>query len=174
MSDRFLEQLLVECGVKGQRRNVIVKSVKQTGAFPKLSLKKESAKAPEPKKLTVDQIGRLKTLQQIMSSDAYEVEKFVPKVYKSRDLEKKKLFETMTGVDYIDDLKTVKKKRSEPKIIEPSDEFDDILMEIQERQEWLQEMTELGAGEQYRTRITTEIQQRIRRLEQIDLIRSKQ
>jgi hypothetical protein len=44
--------------------------------------------------------------------------------------------------------------------------------EIEERRQFLEEMEALGRGKEYRTRIATEISQKLRELEVIDQIRS--
>ena len=174
--DSFFEVLLNEYGVKGQRRNQLIKSVSKTGALPttipKVTPVKPLVKKTSPTSIT--QVPKLKTLSQIVDSDAYSIPQYVPKVFKSRDLEKKKLFAAMSGQEYTDEqLSTKKSTKRASEYIEPGDEFAELLAEIQERQEWLQDMMEMGAGQTYRTRITTEIQQRIRRLEQIDSERSR-
>nr|XP_046168006.1 UPF0193 protein EVG1-like [Oncorhynchus gorbuscha] len=54
---------------------------------------------------------------------------------------------------------------------EERDRFQEVLDEIEERKEFLEEMTALGKGKQYRN-INTEISQKIRELEVIDKARS--
>merc|ERR1719494_426590 len=49
-----------------------------------------------------------------------------------------------------------------------TDEFDEVLRQIDERKEFLQEMEALGEGKKYRQIINTEISQKIRELELID------
>lgn len=48
------------------------------------------------------------------------------------------------------------------------DRFDEVLYEIEERREFLTEMEALGQGQQYRSKITSEISQKIRELELLD------
>uniref|UniRef100_A0A4W5NXP0 Si:dkey-43k4.3 n=1 Tax=Hucho hucho TaxID=62062 RepID=A0A4W5NXP0_9TELE len=51
---------------------------------------------------------------------------------------------------------------------EERDRFQEVLDEIEERKEFLEEMTALGKGKQYHNIINTEISQKIRELEVID------
>ncbi|XP_064872351.1 UPF0193 protein EVG1 homolog [Oncorhynchus nerka] len=55
---------------------------------------------------------------------------------------------------------------------EERDRFQEVLDEIEERKEFLEEMTALGKGKQYRNIINTEISQKIHELEVIDKARS--
>uniref|UniRef100_A0A8C7CSW5 Uncharacterized protein n=1 Tax=Oncorhynchus kisutch TaxID=8019 RepID=A0A8C7CSW5_ONCKI len=54
---------------------------------------------------------------------------------------------------------------------EERDRFQEVLDEIEERKEFLEEMTALGKGRQYRNIINTEISQKIHELEVIDKAR---
>lgn len=54
------------------------------------------------------------------------------------------------------------------------DRFQEVLDEIEERKQFLEDMTALGKGPQYQQLINTEISQKIRELEEIDRKRSEE
>ncbi|XP_033121547.1 UPF0193 protein EVG1 homolog [Anneissia japonica] len=118
--------------------------------------------------------GGIRTRDEIEDSGAYERPKYLPGPSRNLDKEKQRLQNFMA---YGEDLKITEKRKKEVlKIPEPKpsvDRFDELQEEIQERQNFLEEMEGLGKGKQYRTIIGTEISQKIREMEVIDKKRTQ-
>ncbi|XP_035615670.2 LOW QUALITY PROTEIN: UPF0193 protein EVG1 [Oncorhynchus keta] len=109
-------------------------------------------------------LGR--TADNCSSGDNYTRDRFRPSA--TRDLEKERELQA-TGQE--------EPRPSRPRNIsldqgpeEERDRFQEVLDEIEERKEFLEEMTALGKGKQYRI-INTEISQKIHELEVIDKAR---
>lgn len=114
----------------------------------------------------------LRTFDDIVQSGAYAQPEFHPKPIKIRpDDEKDRLANLMAyGVDPNQmPMKNVETPPNKGKI----DRFDELLFEIDERREFLRQMTELGKRREYQQMIEQEIGDKIREMETIDRQRSK-
>ncbi|XP_041726344.1 UPF0193 protein EVG1 [Coregonus clupeaformis] len=106
------------------------------------------------------------------SGDNYTRERFRPSATRDLEKEKRRLQNILaTGQE--------EPRPSRPRNIsldqgpeEERDRFQEVLGEIEERREFLEEMTALGKGKQYHNIINTEISQKIHELEVIDKARS--
>nr|XP_006636967.2 PREDICTED: UPF0193 protein EVG1 [Lepisosteus oculatus]XP_015215166.1 PREDICTED: UPF0193 protein EVG1 [Lepisosteus oculatus] len=109
-----------------------------------------------------------RSAEQCQAGDSYQRERFRPRPTRDPEKEKRRLQSLLaTG-------------REEPGPPPPlpdaagteatpgRDRFQEVLDEIEERRQFLEEMTALGRGKEYQTIISTEISQKIRELELID------
>ncbi|XP_042166571.1 UPF0193 protein EVG1 isoform X2 [Oncorhynchus tshawytscha] len=112
------------------------------------------------------------TADNCSSGDNYTRDRFRPSATRDLEKEKRRLQNILaTGQE--------EPRPSRPRNIsldqgpeEERDRFQEVLDKIEERKEFLEEMTALGKGKQYRNIINTEISQKIRELEVIDKARS--
>ncbi|XP_063052985.1 UPF0193 protein EVG1 [Engraulis encrasicolus] len=105
------------------------------------------------------------------AGDNYKRERFRPSATRDLEKEKKRLQNILAGQD----CTPKQPRREQKKPIEEEEErdrFQEVLCEIEERKQFLEEMTSLGMGGQYQHIINTEISQKIRELELIDKARS--
>ncbi|XP_020309392.1 UPF0193 protein EVG1 [Oncorhynchus kisutch] len=113
-----------------------------------------------------------RTADNCSSGDNYTRDRFRPSATRDLEKEKRRLQNILaTGQE--------EPRPSRPRNIsldqgpeEERDRFQEVLDEIEERKEFLEEMTALGKGKQYRNIINTGISQKIRELEVIDKARS--
>ncbi|KAL1005824.1 hypothetical protein UPYG_G00064420 [Umbra pygmaea] len=112
-----------------------------------------------------------RTADKCSSGDNYTRERFRPSATRDLEKEKRRLQNILaTGQE--------EARPSRPRDIplyqvpEERDRFQEVLDEIEERRDFLKEMTSLGQGRQYQNIINTEISQKIRELEVIDKTRS--
>ncbi|KAJ3008458.1 hypothetical protein HKX48_008513 [Thoreauomyces humboldtii] len=139
----------------------------------------------------------IRTLDTIAHSDAFDLDPYRPAVHKDYAVEKLRLQASMTnngapvspaaeGSDgYEDDamgtgtrpLRRGRHGRSSRATDDGNhqvlDEFDMLMGEITERRQWLDDMVAMGHGDAHKRQISSEISQRIQRLEKIDAERSK-
>ncbi|KAJ8001764.1 hypothetical protein DPEC_G00172820 [Dallia pectoralis] len=112
-----------------------------------------------------------RTADNCSSGDSYTRERFRPSATRDLEKEKRRLQNILaTGQD-----PGPSKPRNVPLDKGPEedrDRFQEVLDEIEDRREFLEEMTALGKGQQYQNLINTEISQKIRELEIIDKSRS--
>uniref|UniRef100_A0A336MKP6 CSON003133 protein n=1 Tax=Culicoides sonorensis TaxID=179676 RepID=A0A336MKP6_CULSO len=119
---------------------------------------------------------RRRTLDSIMESDAFSVEKYIPKNAYKEPSEKAKLrlqFQ-MSGLNEDPDLGKLKIKHKykhrHGKNEHEDGEFDpaeELLQEIKERIEWLDEMEKLGEAKKHRLVIQSQIQDRLADLKRL-------
>lgn len=115
---------------------------------------------------------RRRTLDSILESDAFNVERFVPKnAYKeTSDMAKLKLQEQMSGYRLEKDLEKVKGKYKHRRVGGEDEDFDpveELLREINERVEWLDEMEKLGEAKKHRNVIQGQIEDRLCELKRL-------
>lgn len=110
---------------------------------------------------------RKKDTIQVMTEQNQEVYRPSPGKHIS-EKDKRALQNKMAyGIEVPDAVKQTKQDKyvTQP---ETTDEFEEILKEINERRQFLTDMEELGRGKEFRTIIETEISQKIHDLEVID------
>lgn len=115
-----------------------------------------------------------RTLDSIMESDAFNVEKFIPKDAYKEPSEKAKLRlqQQMSGLKGDPELikLKVKNKYKHNRREQDDGEFDpaeEILQEIKERIEWLDEMEKLGEAKKHRLVIQSQIQDKLAELKRL-------
>lgn len=112
---------------------------------------------------------RRRTLDSIIASDAFNIEKFVPRnAYKQpSDMAKMKLQQQMSGHQVEQQLERVKGKYKHQARQRGDDDYDpveEVLREINERVEWLDEMEKLGEAKRHRMVIQAQIQDKLNEL----------
>ncbi|KAG9277475.1 UPF0193 protein EVG1 [Astyanax mexicanus] len=134
-------------------------------AQPQPSLSKGRALSVRPQRRSAEQCS---------AGDNYTRERFQPSA--ARDLEKEKrrlqnIFATGQEEPQLSVPQTQPPKRAEET---HTDRFQEVLDEIEERRQFLEEMTALGRGRDYNHIINFEISQKIKELELIDMKRSEE
>ncbi|XP_074083002.1 UPF0193 protein EVG1 isoform X2 [Macrotis lagotis] len=119
----------------------------------------------------------LRPAEVCQASEAYTRDQFRPKPGRDLEKEKERLQDIFAnGKDATEKRK--KKQAAQPAEPPPSDpepdRFEELVKEVQERQEFLAEMQALGQGKQYRGIILTEISQKLREMEEIDQRRNEE
>ncbi|KAI9357036.1 hypothetical protein DFJ73DRAFT_958144 [Zopfochytrium polystomum] len=116
----------------------------------------------------------IRTLAQIVRSDAFDEEPYRPPIRKNGEAEKRRLQSFMETNGKPASLtgngggahaaSAAPAGHESPEVL---DEFEMVQGEIDERRQWLDDMIALGRGDAYRRQIQGEIAERVRRLEQI-------
>ncbi|XP_018617252.1 UPF0193 protein EVG1 [Scleropages formosus] len=133
-----------------------------TGAHPRASAKQACGTAARPQK---------RSAEMCRAGDSYTRDKFLPSATRDLEKEKRRLQNIFaTGNEKSDTPRShhVPEERGDE---EETDRFQEVLDEIEERKQFLEEMTALGKGKYYQNIITTEISQKVRELEIIDRAR---
>nr|KAG5713872.1 hypothetical protein BaRGS_024499 [Batillaria attramentaria] len=138
---------------------------------------KQQKKQPKPSKIVNPRntTGGIRTRDTMEAQGAFIKPEYVPPRGNTRSArEKEKLANIMAYGQDVDKvpLERVRKRLETPP--PPPDRFDELQQEIEERQKFLADMETLGQGDKYRTIIATEISQKIREMEEIDMKRSKE
>lgn len=117
---------------------------------------------------------RRRTLESIMESDAFNIEKYIPKNAFKEPSEKAKLKlqQQMSGLNVDPDLAKmkIKNKYKHRNNFLDDDNFDpetEILKEIQERIDWLDDMEKMGEAKKHRIVIQSQIQDKLAELKKI-------
>lgn len=136
---------------------------------------KKPTKSSNPQYFNRAKSCRRRTLDSIMESDAFNVEKFIPRDAYKEPSEKAKLRlqQEMSGLKEDPDLTKLKinnkykhrsRKQQEDGEFDPAEE---ILQEIKERIEWLDEMEKLGEAKKHRLVIQSQIQDKLAELKRV-------
>lgn len=138
--------------------------------------KKPIKQASSPQYYNRAKSCRRRTLDSIMESDAFNVEKFIPKDAYKEPSEKAKLRlqQQMTGLKGDPELikLKIKNKYKHRNIRNEQGEGDfdpaeEILQEIKERIEWLDDMEKLGEAKKHRLVIQSQIQDKLAELKRL-------
>ncbi|XP_070612275.1 UPF0193 protein EVG1 isoform X1 [Erythrolamprus reginae] len=139
--------------------------------YPTSSREPKLLKPVPPKViLTISPFGKphLRPAEICRAGDAYSREKFKPQATRDLEKEKEKLQNILaTGKGKVE-KKTKKKPVKVEETVSELDRFDELVNEIQDRQNFLSEMEALGQGKVYQGIIQTEISQKLREMEVID------
>lgn len=137
-----------------------------------IKISEEVPVSPSKQRLFLPPRPMLRTKHTIEHLGGYEREQFRPIYSENRpENEKEKLQNKMAfGTDF--DPNAFVKSKDEIKF-DPGDLFDDIVVEIKERKDFLRDMIELGQGNKYFNEIHTEIVMRLRELEKLNKERAK-
>ncbi|XP_013910400.1 PREDICTED: UPF0193 protein EVG1 [Thamnophis sirtalis] len=157
----FQQRHLVNCMKRGDALPIhCYPTSSREPEFPKLVLPKVI--------LTTSPFGRphLRPAEICRAGNAYIREKFKPQATRDLEKEKERLQNILaTGKDKVE-------KKTRPVKIEETvqemDRFDELVNEIQDRQNFLAEMEALGQSKVYQGIIQTEISQMLREMEMID------
>ncbi|CAF4617418.1 unnamed protein product [Rotaria sp. Silwood1] len=122
--------------------------------------------------LKTSQPTGLRTYNDIVNSGAYTQPDYHPRPIKTRtDQEKDRLAHLMAYG--IDPTKMVYKTNECSTPTREIDRFDELVLEIEQRKQFLDQMTLLGKRKEYQQVISNEISDKIREMEVIDRQRSK-
>ncbi|CAL8330106.1 unnamed protein product [Lota lota] len=179
-TQNMLKLMMEESKLGNFQRRQINKSLTNGAALPPTCGPSSSAPAPQPNQKTMkapqdrnSTPSRRRSEQTCRSGDNYCRDKFRPCATRDLEKEKSRLQRILaTG----EDQPKPKPKSSgsvgqNPESTE-RDEFQEVVDEIEERRQFLADMTALGQGKIYHNLINTEISQKIRELELIDMTRS--
>ncbi|KAG9483851.1 hypothetical protein GDO78_009658 [Eleutherodactylus coqui] len=134
------------------------------------SQSKPLVSAPQSEKASiVNKRPSLRPAERCRAGDAYMREKFQPQATRDLNKEKSRLQNLMATGKELSDVPQLPPPQIEEK---ETDRFDELIVEIQERRDFLEEMEALGRGKQYYNIINTEISQKLREMEIIDKQRS--
>ncbi|XP_076871939.1 UPF0193 protein EVG1 isoform X2 [Brachyhypopomus gauderio] len=149
------------------------------GALPLLCNPTSSVPPPQPqprtsKSVTHSARPQKRSVQMCSAGNNYIREKFRPSATRDLEKEKRRLQNILaTGQDEAPPSRC-QAPPTEGGEESERDRFQEVLDEIEDRRQFLEEMTALGRGNHYRHIINTEISQKIRELELIDRARSKE
>lgn len=138
---------------------------------------KKPQKQPAPRKIInpKNYSGGLRSRDTMVAQGAFIKQEYVPPRGITRSArEKEKLANIMA---YGEDVQKIPMSRVRQRLESPPpepDRFDELQLEIEDRQKFLAEMEALGQGDKYRTIIATEVSQKIREMEIIDKRRSRE
>ncbi|XP_044759581.1 UPF0193 protein EVG1 homolog [Coccinella septempunctata] len=113
--------------------------------------------------------SKRRSYDSIIKSGALEREAFVPKPLINREVEKRRLQDSMTYGQNGPPKPVVKKPVKKPEKFKPLNRFDQLVQEIREREDWIAEMAQLGQDKKYKEIIDLQIQERIREMNRLDL-----
>ncbi|XP_071770011.2 UPF0193 protein EVG1 [Centroberyx gerrardi] len=177
----MLKLMMQESRLTNFQQRQINECLKKGAALPLTCNPTSSAPPPQPKpKPITPGPSRLlakpqrRSAESCRSGNSYAREKFRP--CPTRDLEKEKrrlqnILATGQEEPNAKSFQNVPADQS-PGAVEERDRFQEVLDEIEERRQFLADMTALGQGKRHHNLINTEISQKIRELEVIDKARS--
>ncbi|XP_028454806.1 UPF0193 protein EVG1 [Perca flavescens] len=175
----LLRLMMQESKLTNLQRKQINECLKNGAALPLTSESTSPASAPQPKTSKSVQ-KRLpgnpqrRSAESCRSGNSYVREKFHPGPIRDSEKEKRRLQNILaTGKEEptVAAFQNVRACRN-LEVAEQKDEYQEVLDEIEERRQFLADMTSLGLEKQYINIITTEISQRIRELQVLDKARS--
>ncbi|XP_022905152.1 UPF0193 protein EVG1 homolog [Onthophagus taurus] len=166
----YLKLLMDESHMNNKLRNKVNYTLRNGQSLPKFvsdGPKYYSGKNPQPPVLIRLSNWGKRSREAIVGSGAYDVPPFVPDHSKEdREKDKERLQKIMAfGKPNEREIIIKKKKAPQPK--KQLNKFDLIVQEIEDRQNWLKEIEELGEGHQYRDLINMQIQEKLRELDQL-------
>ncbi|XP_062853888.1 UPF0193 protein EVG1 [Trichomycterus rosablanca] len=176
-TQQLIQLMMRESRLTSFQQRQINSQLKKGGTLPLTCNPTSSTPAAQPvlrpcKPPTILSVPQRRSAEKCSAGDNYTRERFRPSA--TRDLEKEKcrlqnILATGQEVIQPSPSHTQHAERREDMEI---DRFQEVLDEIEERRQFLEEMTALGRGNHYHHMINTEISQKIRELELIDKARS--
>ncbi|KAM3865382.1 UPF0193 protein EVG1 [Diretmus argenteus] len=108
------------------------------------------------------------------SGNSYSREKFRPSVTRDLEKEKRRLQSILATGQEEPEPRSAQTGPADqnPEVVQEKDRFQEVLDEIEDRRQFLADMTALGQGKNYYSLINTEISQKIQELKVIDKARS--
>ncbi|XP_059902596.1 UPF0193 protein EVG1 isoform X4 [Gadus macrocephalus] len=182
-TQKMLKMMMEESKLTNFQRRQITKSLTDGAALPPSLGPSSSAPGPQQPEQKVTGTpqrdyyvpSRRRSEQTCRSGDSYRRDAFRPRPTRDLEKEKSRLQSILaTGKDETKPKPKPKPSRSEaqsPETME-KDGFQEVVDEIEERRQFLADMTALGQEKLYRNLINTEIAQKIRELELMDKTRS--
>jgi len=183
-TQELLKLMMHESKLTNLQRRKLTNNVKNGHSLPVQTIparkpinsspsKHQSPKVMNGRHLSLSGKRKKDAIEEIKQSEDTQPFRPLPgKIITAKD--KEQLQNKMAYGDCAPDLN---KQRKQPELyVEEAhvDEFDEILLAIEERKEFLDDMEKLGQGKKYRTIIKTEISQKINELERLDKKRTKE
>ncbi|XP_052415588.1 UPF0193 protein EVG1 [Carassius gibelio] len=176
---QLIQMMMQESRLTDFQQRQINNQLKNGGALPlTFNLKPlEPSVQSEPR---VNKVAALighqkrRSAEKCSAGDNYKREQFKPRAIRDQEKEKRQLQNLFsTGQKDVGPTHS-QRDSTERKEKQIDDRFQEVLDEIEERKQFLEDMTALGKGHQYQQLINTEISQKIRELEKIDKKRSEE
>ncbi|CAF2805572.1 unnamed protein product [Rotaria sp. Silwood2] len=178
---KLLKTLMDESRINNFQRRQLTKHMIRGESLPeRLGPSSTQTKAQVTKRIDTTRQSRtshasgLRTYNDIVNSGAYTPPDYHPRPTKVRtEQEKDRLAHLMAyGIDPAKMALQAAQRSPTPPPRE-LDRFDELVLEIEERKQFLDQMTTLGKRKEYQQVISNEIADKIREMEQIDRQRSK-
>ncbi|CAF1538125.1 unnamed protein product [Adineta ricciae] len=177
---KLLKTLMDESRVNNFQRRQLTSHMLRGESLPeKLGPSSTQTKAPAMKRVESSRSTRsshgsgVRSYNDIVSSGAYIPADYQPRPMKARtEQDKDRLAHMMAyGIDPTKvSSKPAQRSPTPPKEL---DRFDELVLEIEERKQFLDQMAAIGKRKDYQQVISNEIAEKIREMEQIDRQRSK-
>ncbi|CAF0778026.1 unnamed protein product [Adineta steineri] len=179
-TSKLLKTLMDESRVNNFQRRQLTSHMLRGESLPeKLGPSSTQTKAPvnkrveQPRRTRTANAYGVRTYNDIVNSGAYIPADYQPRPIKGRtEQEKDRLAHFMAyGTD--PSKITPKSGQRSPTPPRELDRFDELVLEIEERKQFLEQMSTVGKRKEYQQVISNEIADKIREMEQIDRQRSK-
>ncbi|UJR22779.1 hypothetical protein I4U23_025811 [Adineta vaga] len=181
-TSKLLKTLMDESRVNNFQRRQLTSHMLRGESLPeKLGPSSTQTKASATKRRESSRPTRtasgtgVRTYNDIVNSGAYVPADYQPRPIKARTEQEKDRLAHMMAYG-IDPTKMPSKSAQDSESPPPPkelDRFDELILEIEERKKFLDQMTALGKRRDYQQVISNEIAEKIREMEQIDRQRSK-
>ncbi|XP_037102971.1 UPF0193 protein EVG1 [Syngnathus acus] len=170
----LLTSMMQEFTLSNRQRKKIIDCLKDGSALPLTTEPSSSASCLQPKasqcypkRLPVRPLRR--SAVSCRSGNNYVREKFCPAPTIDLEKEKRRLQNILaTGQEQEETASHNVAANRKPEVVEEKDRYQEVLDEIQERRQFLADMSSLGQDKQYSHIINTEISQKIRELEALN------
>ncbi|CAF1351555.1 unnamed protein product [Adineta steineri] len=179
-TSKLLKTLMDESRVNNFQRRQLTSHMLRGESLPeKLGPSSTQTKAPvskrveQPRRTRTANAYGVRTYNDIVNSGAYMPTDYQPRPIKGRtEQEKDRLAHLMA---YGTDPSKIVPKSGQRSPTPPRelDRFDELVLEIEERKQFLEQMSTVGKRKEYQQVISNEIADKIREMEQIDRQRSK-
>jgi len=182
----LLKVMMAESRLTAFQRRQLTEAAATTGSLPSKCnpTTSRNPEKPRPKPVQKDVVVNPKNCdrgirlhEDISASGCYEREQYRTIPCSVRTDKDKEKFANMMAYGMDLDPTATKARPRTPSPLPPEEErdrFAELADEIHERKEFLDKMIALGKGKDYKTLIQTEISQRIREMEEIDVQRTRE
>ncbi|KAL2087293.1 hypothetical protein ACEWY4_018352 [Coilia grayii] len=177
-TQEMLKLMMKESRLTNFQQRKLDSHLRKGEALPLSCNPTSSAPPPQPKAKAIKTSTSLsakplrRQAEVCKAGDNYKREMFRPGATRDVEKEKRRLQNILAGCQEDPKPKGARMLPKESVKEEEKDRFQEVLEEIEDRKQFLEEMTSLGMGHHYKHIINTEISQKIRELELIDKVRS--
>ncbi|KAG8233083.1 hypothetical protein J437_LFUL013083 [Ladona fulva] len=170
----LLRVMMDECKLSYLQKKQLDYSIRNGDSLPLASQTGKTA-VPSRQKIEIKPTSfQRRSLESIQKMGAYDREKFVPAHPRvDKELEKSKLQSIMAFGKEIPQTPVGKRiwKRKSAEIPQDHDRFDELIEEVIDRKQFLNEMEEYGQGKKYQQLIKTEIEIKLKEMQELDMDR---
>ncbi|XP_076130463.1 UPF0193 protein EVG1 [Alosa pseudoharengus] len=178
-TQEMLKLMMQESRLTNLQQRKLSSHLRKGEALPLTCNPTSSAPPPQPKPMAIKTSTSLsakplrRQAEVCKAGDSYKRELFRPSATRDLEKEKRRLQNILSGSEGDPKPRGVRSLAKGKSVDEEEkDRFQEVLEEIEDRKQFLEEMTSLGMGSHYQHIINTEISQKIRELELIDKARS--